>query len=291
MKLSLVTLVGLGGLTIAAILLASSMLETNSHLISNPSAGQPKDLAVEIAKLVTVRILTEPGAGSGVTIARSGQTYTVLTCKHVVADTKSDRTTVLTADGKTHTAYRKTIGYLGDTDLALVQFESKKLYSVATLGDSNSLSPGDRLYASGFPNYYFRSHKNVEDTRNWGMKAFRLTTGAVSIVLKRSLTEGYRLGYTNEVEQGMSGGPVLNAKGQLVGINGRLKYPLQGIDVFRFADGTKPSEKLFEKMEALSWAIPIATFQQKAPFTTYYPTGEFNKDGDSTNHLLKPAPY
>jgi len=33
----------------------------------------------------------------------------------------------------------------------------------------------------------------------------------------------------------MSGGPVLNQNGQVVG--GRLKYPLQGIDAFTFADG------------------------------------------------------
>lgn len=252
------------------------MLKTNSHSSAKREAPlatsqQPNSLAVEeIARQVTVRILTEPGAGSGVTMAHFGQTYTVLTCKHVVADSQSAKYTVLTADGKTHTAYRKTVSYLGSNDLALVQFESKKLYSVAALGNSDGLSSGDRLYASGFPNYQFRNYKNVEDTRNWGMKAFRLTTKEVKLILERSLPEGYRLGYTNEVEQGMSGGPVLNALGQLVGINGRLKYPLQGIDVFTFADGTKPSEELFEKMEALSWAIPIATFQQKAePLSTY----------------------
>lgn len=38
----------------------------------------------EIARQVTVRILTEPGLGSGVIIDRQGQTYTVLTCYHVV---------------------------------------------------------------------------------------------------------------------------------------------------------------------------------------------------------------
>ena len=76
------------------------------------------------------------------------------------------------------------------------------------------------------------------------------------------MSEGYGLGYTNEIEQGMSGGPVLNESGQVVGINGRLKYPLQGIDGFTFADGTKPSIKLFKQMEALSWAIPISTFRQ-----------------------------
>ncbi len=276
MKLSPVTLAFLGLLTIATLLWSSSsMLKTHSNSSAKRrvetftnTAGSNKQpnsqVVAEIARQVTVRILTQSTSGSGVIINRQGQTYTVLTCEHVVAESESDRYTVLTADGMTQPARRQAIAQIGDTDLALVQFESKKLYKVAALGNSDTLSKGDRVYASGFPNYQFLTQKNVEDTRNWGTKAFRLTTGEVSLLSQRSLPEGYRLGYTNEVEQGMSGGPVLNQKGQLVGINGRLKYPLQGIDVFTFADGTKPSVELFQRMEALSWAIPIATFQQKA---------------------------
>lgn len=70
------------------------------------------------------------------------------------------------------------------------------------------------------------------------------------------------MGYTNDIEQGMSGGPVLDQYGRLIGINGRLKYPPQGIIAFMFADGTVPSKKLFQQMEALSWAVPSATFRQ-----------------------------
>ena len=298
MKLSSVILVCLGLLTtIATFRWASSlMLITNSnsnaagikHLsITTGLSQQPSSLSVaEIARLVTVRILTEPGSGSGVIIHRQGQTYTVLTCEHVIGDSQGGKYTVLTVDGITQPARRKSISHIENTDevqagsavarrstldLALVQFESKKLYRVAALGDSDALSPGNPVYASGFPNYQFLSQKSVEDTRNWGTRAFRSTKGEVSLLLERSLPEGYRLGYTNDVEQGMSGGPVLNERGQLVGINGRLKYPLQGIDVFTFADGTKPSVEMFQQMEALSWAIPIATFQQKTKLNLTQP--------------------
>lgn len=235
------------------------------HVANTPSLNQQhsQPTVAKIARQVTVRILTEPGFGSGVIIARQGQTYTVLTCEHVVADSR-DGYYVLTADGMTHPARRKLLTHLGDTDLALVQFKSKTPYRVAELGDSDTLSIGERVYASGFPNYQFLSKNHVEDTRDWGIRAFQFTKGEFSLLLKRSLPEGYRLGYTNEVEQGMSGGPVLNESGQVIGINGRLKYPLQGIDVFTFADGTKPSVELFQQMEALSWAIPITTFRQIA---------------------------
>ncbi len=229
------------------------------------SPGESNLPVAEIAKKVTVRILTEPGSGSGVLIARQGETYTVLSCQHVVANSKGGKYSVLSADGKIYSARLKSIRKLKDIDLALVQFDSKTIYPVVKLGNSNILKAGFQVYAAGFPNYHSINKDAIEDTRDWGTKAYRLTTGKLSmILLDKSLPQGYRLGYTNEVEVGMSGGPVLNEKGELVGINGRLKYPVQGIDVFTFADGSKPSVEMFQQMEALSWAIPIAKFRQLA---------------------------
>ena len=227
----------------------------------SPTPGVNVSVA-EIAKLVTVRIISEPGAGSGVIIGRSGQTYTVLTNDHVVDDSRDHRYTVLTADGVQHPAVRQREAKFGDIDLALVQFTSDKTYRVAAIGNSASLSVGSPVYAAGFPNWYFDNNGNtVESTRDWGLRAFRLTSGEVEMLPAVSLHRGYQLGYTNRVETGMSGGPVLNQDGEVIGINGRLQYPLQGIRVFTFADGTVPSATQFRQMEALSWAIPIATFQ------------------------------
>lgn len=219
----------------------------------------------EIARQVTVRVLAESGSGSGVIVARKGQTYTVLTCQHVLDIDKSGKYTIMTADGKIYQAPLKPISNPQKNDLALVQFESKIAYQVVTLGNSNLLKNETPVFAAGFPNYHTVNKDEIEDTREWGTKAFRFTDGKVSMLLiDKSLPNGYRLGYTNEVKVGMSGGPVLNEKGELVGINGRLKYPIQGIEVFTFADGSKPSQEMFEKMEPLSWAIPIVIFRQLA---------------------------
>jgi serine protease Do len=245
----------------------SKMPIGDKKAVAQTSFSTPKStnlLVAKIARQVTVRIFTEPGSGSGVVIARQGQTYTVLTCLHVLAESKEGRYRVLSVDGKIYPARVKPIQSLKGIDLALLQFDSKSSYKVATLGNSDALPVGSQVYAAGFPNYHFINQNAVEETHNWGTKAFRLTTGRVSLLPEQSLQEGYRLGYNNDVELGMSGGPVLNDKGEVVGINGRLKYPVQGIDVFTFADGTKPSVELFEQMEALSWAIPVATFKQSA---------------------------
>lgn len=230
------------------------------QIAQNRSPGQVSDMARQL----TVRIITNPGSGSGVIIGRRGQIYTVLTCEHVVANRSENRYTILTADGRTHAAQWLRSNRFGDTDLALVQFNSNQSYEIAEIGDSNTLEIGDEVYAAGFPNWYWVNSNAIEDTRDWGLRAYRLTTGQVGMIVERSLPRGYQLGYTNAIEQGMSGGPVLNRSGQLIGINGRLKFPPQGIDVYTFADGTTPSQKLYQQMEALSWAIPIATFRQMA---------------------------
>lgn len=232
-----------------------------------------KKLTVEkIAKEVTIRILGNGSPGSGVIISQSGgasskqggKTYTVLTCQHVVPDRKKGSYQVLLPDGTTYAARVQFTPKLKGLDLAIVEFESETNYRVVKLNESPQLAPNTAVYAAGFPNYQTIDAKRIEETSSWGKRAFRLTVGKIGSlsIAPRSLQAGYSLGYTNEVASGMSGGPVFNDRGELIGINGRLKYPLEGIDAFTFTDGTKPSVEKFQQMEALSWAIPIATYQQ-----------------------------
>jgi len=82
-----------------------------------------------------------------VVIARQGQTYTVLTSQHVVADSKDGYYSVLSADGMTHPAHRKAVVAL---DIDLVQFESKTLYQVAALGDSMLYQPASTCMPQDF---------------------------------------------------------------------------------------------------------------------------------------------
>jgi S1-C subfamily serine protease len=214
------------------------------------------------AKQVTVRIFASTATGSGVIVQHKGQIYTVLTCAHIVGEGKDNRYTILTADGQQYSGQRVRSPLLSHADLAMVQFTSKTAYQVVAISDSKALTVGDAIYAAGFPNWQWTSADAVEDTRSWGIKALRVTDGKVAMLPEKSLQEGYQLGYTNEVDPGMSGGPVLDDKGQLVGINGHLKYPPQGIGSFTYTDGSAPSEQVYQQMEALSWAIPTAAFRQ-----------------------------
>lgn len=230
-------------------------------LMSQITTADPATAAVPVvARQVTVRIFAAAATGSGAIVRHRGETYTVLTCAHIVGE--DERLTILTADGQKHVGKRQRSPVLSGSDLALVEFTSKKAYQVVAIADAKAIAVGDSIYAAGFPNWQWTSADAVEDTRTWGVKALRVTDGKVAMLPEKSLQEGYQLGYTNEIDPGMSGGPVLDRKGQLIGINGRLKYPPQGIGAFTFTDGSAPSEQMYQQMEALSWAIPATAFWQ-----------------------------
>ena len=222
-----------------------------------------EDVSVPVvARQVTVRIFNDQLVGSGVIVERRGKFYTVLTCAHVVAESPNNRYSILTPDGKSYEGRLLNFRQFGNADLALVQFNSVRNYEVAAIADPQTLTIGDRIYAAGFPNWHWSNSQTIDSTRDWGGKAFKLTSGEVAMLPEKSLQDGYQIGYTNEIEQGMSGGPVLDRFGRLIGINGRLKYPPQGINAFIFADGTTPSDELFNQMQSLSWAVPITKFHK-----------------------------
>jgi S1-C subfamily serine protease len=211
-----------------------------------------------MAREITVRILAEEGSGSGVILHRrldkQGFRYTVLTSDHVLALSAQGSYRILTSDGHVHQGQRLTSPFFAGLDLSLVQFNSLSRYRTGTLAEPPS--PGEVVYAAGFPNWSFVGAEAIKDTRSLGFKAFRLTSGRMVKVLSVPLLEGYQLGYTNDVAQGMSGGPVLTSRGEVIAINGRLKYPPQGIEAFRLENGSWPSPQEFQAMEALSWGIP-----------------------------------
>jgi serine protease Do len=209
-----------------------------------------------------VRILAERSSGSGVLIRRKGNAYTVVTNEHVIALTKDHPFQVLTSDGLVHTALLQKTSTVKAMDIAFVTFISTGFYQIADMGYGKKLSIGGAVYSAGFFNWHQVSRNAVESTHNWGLKSFYLTSGAVGMLPNQALEKGYQIGYDNDVRSGMSGGPVLNQCGQLVGINGRGKYPWQGIKAYRLADGTLPEAKIFYQMESLSWGIPISTVKE-----------------------------
>jgi S1-C subfamily serine protease len=224
------------------------------------SANFPSKSIESLARLVSVRVLTEKGDGSGVIVKRQGDRYLILTNDHVINDKRNRELSVVTNDGLSHSAQKMPLpANLKNLDLAILQFQSNKSYTVVRISNT-SVENGDIVYGVGFPSWYWQNDSPLA-TRNWQVqRAFKFASGQIEMFLDKSLFRGYQIGYTSNIESGMSGGAILNESGELVGLNGRLKQPFYGITTFLFIDGTLPSKQQFYKMNKLSWGIPISSY-------------------------------
>jgi tetratricopeptide (TPR) repeat protein len=112
--------------------LTSSQVETQENLSGISKTIQDK------AKQFTVRIDYPDGNGSGVIVAKNGETYYVLTAKHVVEQDQEYK--LVTPDEKEYNVDASKIKKPEGADLAVLQFHSEEMYQVATLADYESES-------------------------------------------------------------------------------------------------------------------------------------------------------
>ncbi|WP_071189920.1 serine protease [Trichormus sp. NMC-1] len=245
-------------LKIVACIGGLSMLLSSSATSISISAGQssitqpPTLLSVEQlqekATAITVKILSTEFLGSGILLNKQNSVYTVLTNAHVL---RADNPPyfIQTPDGELYQADVPKDVNFQKYDLALLQFSSmKKVYPIADFGASPKA--GDEVFVAGFP--------VQEETEKIN---FVLTSGKVSLVLEKALEEGYKVGYTNVLEKGMSGGALLNKRGEVVGVNGMHAYPLWDVPSM-FIDGSQAEEKLHQQIVRLSWAVPMNKVMQ-----------------------------
>lgn len=199
------------------------------------------------ARSITVKVLAGKSWGSGILIQRQDQIYTVVTNAHVLR--LGDNYRIQTPDGQIYSAMSDRKVVFDGNDLALLYFRSANSYSIANLAKAANLDIGEETFAAGFP------------ADGQGLV---FTKGLVSYVLPQAFFGGYQVGYSNDIVKGMSGGPVLNSKGEVVAINGKHKYPLWG-NTYLFKDGSTPVPEVRKQMDFSSWAIPIETFLEKVP--------------------------
>ncbi|GHV73927.1 serine protease [Spirochaetia bacterium] len=142
------------------------------------------------------------GLGSGIVVRRDGATYYALTNNHVVGD--ANEIVVALNDGKEIPA--KLVGKDERKDLALVSFSSNDRIPLAELGDSDAVKVGDWAIAVGNPLGYMSS----------------VTMGIVS-ALGRTGGPGGNINdfiqTDTSINQGNSGGALVNIRGEVIGIN------------------------------------------------------------------------
>lgn len=104
-----------------------------------------------------------------------------------------------------------TVKQLSGVDLAILKFTSSQIYNVAKIGDSTKVVAGGPCYVSVFP----------LNSKAINAVIYNFTQGPVTANVICPLQDGYALVYPNLTLPGMSGGPVLNDQGPLIGIHGR----------------------------------------------------------------------
>jgi len=153
----------------------------------------------------------QKGLGSGFVVSSDGL---ILTNAHVVEG--SDKVKVTLKDGQTYEG--KVMGTDSLTDVAVIKIEAESLPAV-TFADSDSLQPGEWAIAIGNP-------LGLDNT---------VTTGIVSATGRTSAQVGVadkRVSFIQTdaaINPGNSGGPLLNAKGEVIGINTAIIQNAQGL--------------------------------------------------------------
>ncbi|MEC4983763.1 MAG: HhoA/HhoB/HtrA family serine endopeptidase [Oscillatoria sp. PMC 1068.18] len=171
----------------------------------------------------------ERGTGSGFIINTDGN---ILTNAHVVDG--ADTVEVVLKDGRTFAG--KVVGSDRVTDVAVVKIEAEDLPTVS-LGDSDRLQPGEWAIAIGNP-------LGLDNT---------VTTGIISATGRSSSQVGVpdkRVEFIQTdaaINPGNSGGPLLNARGEVIGMNTAIIGGAQGLG---FAIGINTAQDIAEQLIA-----------------------------------------
>lgn len=150
------------------------------------------------------------GEGSGIIMSEdsSGKYTYILTCAHVISGVKTSGYTMTVQDSDGNTYDGILVGYDEKTDVGVIKIEKTGL-TCAEFGNSSALQIGQTIYAIGNPG----------GTEFFGS----FTNGVVSAIDRPISSEsGYEMKciqHNAAISSGNSGGALLNAYGQVVGIN------------------------------------------------------------------------
>jgi serine protease Do len=141
------------------------------------------------------------GAGSGFVVDRDGH---ILTNHHVID--RAERITVKLSDGRSLRA--RVVGTDPDTDIALIKVDASGPLPIAPLGDSDTLRVGEWVCAIGNPLAYEHS----------------VTVGVVSYIGRKLFDSSldHYIQTDAAINFGNSGGPLINSRGEVIGINAAI---------------------------------------------------------------------
>jgi serine protease Do len=210
-------LAGIGGLLIGMWLMTCIIPNRAQNDLGWPGVSVAKKVGPSVVVVINNQKvagrLQMKGMGSGVILNRSGD---IVTNYHVVQG--ANAVSVVLANGVRHRA--RIVGVDPPTDLAVIQIHAKNLVPIS-IGRSSQVQPGQLVVAIG--NSLGLTHT--------------VTVGVISSndrVLYRDGWQYHLIQTDAAINPGNSGGPLVNAQGQLIGINSS-KISQTGIEGIGFA--------------------------------------------------------
>ena len=172
-------------------------------VVSIDTAGIRTEQLHDIWGRTRIRRYPTQGQGSGVIVTKEGH---VVTNHHVIAGQEKIQITL--HDGKSHPA--RLIGEDTLLDIAVLKIESNETFTPLKLGDSSQTQVGQIVFAVGNP---FGLGETV-------------TQGIIS-AKERSLSDSQRDLFQTDaaINPGNSGGPLVNIRGEIIGINVSIFSP------------------------------------------------------------------
>ncbi|MBR5156099.1 MAG: trypsin-like peptidase domain-containing protein [Clostridia bacterium] len=172
---------------------------------------------------------TSEGTGSGIIISSDGY---IITNNHVIEGASLVNVTLNT--GSEYEA--KVIGSDSKTDLAVIKIKPDETLTVAELGDSSQIQVGERAIAIGNP---------------LGMEFFGSTTQGIISAINRTINVDNRtmsvIQTDAAINEGNSGGALVNAYGQVIGIN-TVKIASSSVEGMGFAIPISEAKPIVEDL-------------------------------------------
>jgi uncharacterized surface protein with fasciclin (FAS1) repeats len=213
----------LGRNTVTAIIMGA--IASNVSIVQSVAAETLSAKQIRLAASEFVVKIGGADGGSGFIVHRNGDRYTVLTNDHVI---RSSRThTVTTHDGRSHTATTTRLFSSKGFDLAEIQFESSDRYQVSQPARNPDYTGGSKIYAVGW-----NAVSNSLTERK-----MQFLEGTISGSLDRG-QDGYIITMNLTTVPGMSGSPLLDESGGVIGIYGSAdRQKKQGTSIVTFSLG------------------------------------------------------
>lgn len=248
------------GVIIILLVVKYTNLLSNTQVIKKSSNTntivEKNSISSSVEKAKTSVVMVEGYQGGQLASTGTGFVYKtdakygyIMTNQHVIENMDK----IVLVDSEDNEIEGTLLGSDQYLDLAVIQISRDKVLDAAEIGDSSSISVGDTVFTIGSPMGY-----EYRGTVTSGILSGK--DRMVSVSIGNSTTEDYVMKVLQTdaaINPGNSGGPLLNASGEVIGINSMklVKEEIEGMGFAIPIEYALSHIEALEKKETISWPV------------------------------------